>query len=234
MNGVLERMILRTRSHFAGLEPLFAPRYTAAAGLREPEDRPDAAQSVSSALVPPQPRVRSPRTMQTLPQNRAASAEADQIVEEISRPLDDATRVTPLDENSSSHLAPVPAARSRAQEPGARDLLPASQPVIPATAPDDAPPAAIGKNRGAAGAVTPERTALAAPAALPQHARSQPVEQALFATNSEAPPAPTQITISIGHVEVRAAPVSLPPRRPAFRPRVTLDEYLSRRSGDSR
>jgi len=45
--------------------------------------------------------------------------------------------------------------------------------------------------------------------------------------------APAQVTISIGHVEVRAAPVSPPARRPAFRPRVTLDEYL-RRSGDSR
>lgn len=39
----------------------------------------------------------------------------------------------------------------------------------------------------------------------------------------------TEITISIGHIEVRAAPAPEPPRKPAARPRVTLDEYLRRR-----
>jgi hypothetical protein len=220
MSGLLERMILRTRSGLAGIEPLSAPRYTATAGSREPEDRLDAAQSVSRALLPPQPRARSRRTVQTLTPNRAASAEAAPAVApprdemEISRPLDDATHVTPQDSSSAPHLA------ARNEELGAHDLH------MPLT-----PMEAFGEDQA------PGRTALAAdgvmPAALPQHARSQPVEQALFAANSEAPAAPTQITISIGHVEVRAAPVSQPLRRPASRPRVTLDEYL-RQTGDRR
>jgi hypothetical protein len=230
MSGVLERMILRTRSGLAGIEPLFAPRYTATAGSREL----DAAQSVSRALPPPQPRARSPGT--TLPSNRAASAEAapaaasrrDQIVDELS--VDDATHVTRQDASNARHLA------ARNEELGAHALHLPLTPMETAFGEGTAP-AAIGKQRAAASAVAPGRTALAADgvaaAALSQHARSRPVEQALFAANSEAPAAPTQITISIGHVEVRAAPVSQPPRQPAFRPRVTLDEYL-RRTGESR
>jgi hypothetical protein len=60
-----------------------------------------------------------------------------------------------------------------------------------------------------------------------------PISKKHSTSSGPAPAAPPQVTISIGHVEVRAAPVSQPARRPAFRPRVTLDEYL-RRSGDAR
>lgn len=44
------------------------------------------------------------------------------------------------------------------------------------------------------------------------------------------------ITISIGHVEVRNAPAPPPaaPRRPAFRPAVSLDTFLKRGGGDER
>jgi hypothetical protein len=236
MSGLLERMILRTRSGLAGIEPLSAPRYTATAGSREPEDRLDAAQSVIRALPPPQPRARLPRTVQTLPRNRAAPAEAahsaatrrDQIVDKLS--VDDATHATPQDASNARHLA------ARNEDLGAHEL---HLPLTPAETAfgEDTAPAAIGKQRATPSAVAPGRTALAAggvtPAALPQHARSRPVEQALFAANSGAPAAPPHITISIGHVEVRATPVSQPLRRPTFRPRVTLDEYL-RRTGDTR
>jgi len=52
------------------------------------------------------------------------------------------------------------------------------------------------------------------------------------------PPAPqgppTEVHISIGHIEVRSAPPAPAPRKPALRPRVTLDDYLRRRNGGAR
>jgi hypothetical protein len=44
----------------------------------------------------------------------------------------------------------------------------------------------------------------------------------------------TEVTISIGQVEVRAAQAPQPVRKAAPRPRVTLDEYLRRHPGDGR
>ncbi len=45
-----------------------------------------------------------------------------------------------------------------------------------------------------------------------------------------APAAAPEVTISIGHIDVRAAPPPAPARsRPAFRPRVSLDEFLAAR-----
>lgn len=47
---------------------------------------------------------------------------------------------------------------------------------------------------------------------------------------------PASITISIGHVEVRnaPAPAAAVPRRPAFRPGLSLDAFLQRGKGDRR
>jgi hypothetical protein len=40
------------------------------------------------------------------------------------------------------------------------------------------------------------------------------------------------VTISIGQIEVRAAPAAAQPQTaPAFRPRVSLDDFLARRQG---
>jgi hypothetical protein len=44
----------------------------------------------------------------------------------------------------------------------------------------------------------------------------------------------TEVSISIGHIEVRAAPAPEPRRPPARRPRVTLEEFLRRRDGSGR
>jgi hypothetical protein len=38
------------------------------------------------------------------------------------------------------------------------------------------------------------------------------------------------VTISIGHIEIRAAQAAEPPRRPAFRPRVSLNDFLNQRN----
>jgi hypothetical protein len=44
----------------------------------------------------------------------------------------------------------------------------------------------------------------------------------------------TEVSISIGHIEVRAVPLAPPRRKPVARPRVTLDEYLRRRGKTDR
>ncbi len=41
----------------------------------------------------------------------------------------------------------------------------------------------------------------------------------------------SEVTISIGHIEIRAAQVAERPRRPAFRPRVSLNDFLNPQNG---
>jgi hypothetical protein len=51
---------------------------------------------------------------------------------------------------------------------------------------------------------------------------------------SEAAP-PVEVQVTIGHIEVRTAPASLPaPARRAPRAGVSLNEYLRRRNGGTR
>lgn len=50
----------------------------------------------------------------------------------------------------------------------------------------------------------------------------------------ESAEAPLDITISIGHIEVRSAQVSERPRRPAFRPKTSLADFLKPRQGGAR
>jgi hypothetical protein len=50
-----------------------------------------------------------------------------------------------------------------------------------------------------------------------------------YATRRDSEPAP-EITVSIGHIEIRSVPAPAPARRAEFRPSVTLSEFLKRRS----
>ena len=58
--------------------------------------------------------------------------------------------------------------------------------------------------------------------------------RARAAARADARSGTTEVTISIGHIEVRAAPPAEPARRPAPRARVTLEEFLRRREGGAR
>ncbi len=210
MSGVLERMILRTRSALAGIEPLFAPRYAASEGFREPGDRPTGAPAPRQRQTARTARTIAPdRAMASSPVAPAFSEEGaratswprqEPVVDEVPGSLSTA----PADVSSDSVSAPLPAGPRQAEEPAAR-----------------APPLASARTVSADDAIT-------------RSARSTAPQPPAFAANGEASAAPPHVTISIGHVEIRAAPVSPPPRRPSFRPRMTLDEYLGRRTGDSR
>lgn len=67
----------------------------------------------------------------------------------------------------------------------------------------------------------------------PESTRPSPRRAAETAAQNSAE-APLDITISIGHIEVRSAQVSERPRRPAFRPKTSLADFLKPRQGGAR
>ena len=233
MSGVLERMILRTRSALAGIEPLFAPRYAASEGFREPGDRPTGAPAPRQRQTARTARTIAPdRAMASSPVAPAFSEEGaratswprqEPVVDEVPGSLSTA----PADVSSDSVSAPLPAGPRQAEEPAARAPPLASARTVSA---DDA----ITRSARSRIALTNDAASPAGPVLARVSKQRTAPQPPAFAANGEASAAPPHVTISIGHVEIRAAPVSPPPRRPSFRPRMTLDEYLGRRTGDSR
>jgi hypothetical protein len=79
----------------------------------------------------------------------------------------------------------------------------------------------------------PPARAAAAPVATIEPAGRQPQQPAPPGPDAEVP-RPPNVTISIGHIELRAAQVPERLRRPSFRPRLTLDDFLAGRPGAPR
>jgi hypothetical protein len=257
MSGVLERMILRTRSALAGIEPLLAPRYAASEGFHETGDRPigTAESGVRRAPAPRQRRTEPGRPARIIAPSHAASPSSpvtpafpqedaragssprqDPVVNDVPGPPSIAADVHVAAPDVSSVSSPLPATPGEPQQLAAREPLIASARIV--SGGDDAA-AQYPRSRVA---LTADSGGRAEPAALFEHdaapasisKESRAPQRPAFAANGEVSAAPPQVTISIGHVEIRAAPVSQPPRRPAFRPRVTLDDFLGRRSGEPR
>jgi hypothetical protein len=66
---------------------------------------------------------------------------------------------------------------------------------------------------------------------LPLENKSPSRQRQEFISHTDGPEQTrTDVTISIGHIEIRAAQPAEPPRRPGFRPRVSLSEFLNRRN----
>lgn len=244
MSGVLARMILRTRSALAGIEPLFALRYASSEGFHEAANRPvEAAESVvRRAPAPRQPA----RAARIILRDRAAAPSSPvtpefseegaraissprhaPVVDEMPGPrsVADHVHVSLADLSSDAPATPLPTTSAQQEEPAA------GEPFVDSV------------RTRSSGAETPCSTRNRMALGHDSASRAGPVVEAFDEGAAPAPiskkhstpgaPPPPHVTISIGHVEVRAAPVSQPARRPAFRPRVTLDDYL-RRSGDAR
>ena len=93
---------------------------------------------------------------------------------------------------------------------------PPPAPADPPPAPADPPPAPADRPPAPAG--TADRVRRRQPSLRP------PANEPAVTAPAAAP----EVTISIGHIDVRAAPPPAPARsRPAFRPRVSLDEFLT-------
>lgn len=68
---------------------------------------------------------------------------------------------------------------------------------------------------------------------VPESARPSPRKASETAAQN-SPEAPLNITISIGHIEVRSPQVLERPRRPSFRPKTSLADFLNPRQGGAR
>ena len=226
MSHVLDRMIRRTRSATPAVEPLYQPRY--------------------------QPR---PRAFSGIP------AEAEGSFPDVSPESAEFARTTwrtveagsgegaaayPAARTESNHSAPIFEAGGQILPAVERDAKPADR-GRPGSYPASAPREGIeAREIGAldsAEATTREGDRTKSPyAAMQVAARQEP--PAIRAPQSARPPrrtaetaaqnpsdAPLDITISIGHIEVRSPQVIERPRRPAFRPKTSLADFLKTRQG---
>jgi hypothetical protein len=100
----------------------------------------------------------------------------------------------------------------------------------------DPPPIPVraGGRRDQAAAVNPGSPRPDLPPARPEPRRPLPTESNAQGGENAFRESTVEVNIAIGHIEVRSVPRPEVPRRPIARPRVTLDEYLRRRNGDSR
>jgi hypothetical protein len=237
MSHVLDRMIRRTRTATPAVEPLYQPRY-------QPHTRAYAGMSA---------------TAEGAESYAGVSPESAEFVETISRGAEAGSGAGAA-ANSAARIELSPAAQifeasgqilSGAERDGKRvgrgrlGGYPTSGlregiegEGIEARAIRAADAAEATKREGDRARNTHAAMQVAAreePRAIraPESARPSPHRAAETAARS-SPEAPLDITISIGHIEVRSAQVIERPRRPAFRPKTSLADFLKPRQGGAR
>jgi hypothetical protein len=92
--------------------------------------------------------------------------------------------------------------------------------------------ASVTRNLAAPSSILPPGAPLIVPKSTPKQAALGPPVIARTSGRQDTQPRPPDVTIAIGHIEVRAAPPPAP-RRSAAQPRVTLSEFLRRSGGKS-
>jgi hypothetical protein len=257
MSSVLERMVRQARAPLSAVEPLFQSRYapvTAAAqppqhslteideAVSEAESSPQALSAVRPTLPPPVPRVSvgedPARTFNSVPDPAPQDAPSQPRARDL---FPDGQR-----KSGPSHPShpPYRLASRPSPEPGSAEADPpvsrpvADTPVVPRSQPTPV----LGR---AEPALPPPGDSNIAPQQQTSHYPTEPASRLPRDRPAASPrlmphspwvdaPAATapDVTISIGHIEVRAPQVAERPRRPAFRPRVSLDDFLNRRQGE--
>lgn len=241
MSTLLERMVKRARAPLPGIEPLLRPRYAYSGALAGRSHRDTIMEASELPSIKPGPAGRFPDQSPNMP--TAASGDRDEIDGPGAPRSRKRVSEPELPHTSERHS---PEFRPRPSE-GSSSL---AQIHRPARASDSAPqiaPALPDLNSGSAS--PPAKTA---PGRSPQLIAEQVVATRRIETAhppfsppstklSRQQPAPEQeaaaeesagVTISIGHIEIRAAQVVEHPRKPPFRPRVSLSEFLSQRNGE--
>lgn len=235
MSGVLDRMVQRVRGGLPAVEPLVAPQRTPLAALPSRVDealqRDATRPSVEMSDIAPMPLPASrPGANEGAPtgaqvQGRRPNREKPQLEREPTRHLP----------NRSVDGEPVvtagPATAMAQPVPGEPQLHVLEVRTVSAPGTEPEPPTAE----------TREPTALLPPARKDlQPQRREPSSEVKSAPRTPEP-APhatpgmevaaenTEIHITIGSIELRAPHTEA--TAPAFRPRVTLDEFLSRKPG---
>jgi hypothetical protein len=216
MSTPLERMILRTRAPLSSLEPLAEPRYARAAQAGslpwEPQSPDPLSAGITEATAEPGGAGDPGQGMGPAArwQPRARPHARDDIDAGDAQPRPTRAHSAP---RSSAPPSAAPATRmgrdsgeSIVRDPG---QMPGPQP--------GGQPVAVSVR------VLP--TSPPAPASA-----GRPAPQALQ-TPAGAEATPPEVTISIGHIEVRSPPATVQRPKPVFRPQVSLAEFLGRRQG---
>jgi hypothetical protein len=221
MNDMLQRLVKRARNvpeaAILRIEPLLTPRYAptrASMNTSHPSEIHAETIATTNDATRPEPARIIANTSQEEVHDKETATDSEQSTRRPLRPAD-ATSAT-----SKSRAEPV-----RATDIGNDPSRVSSDPS---------------GERHAEGVVKPPLQTIVRPSQHP--AATRPSAEAPRTTpaaiyDTHVIEENTQnITISIGHVEVRNAPTPAPsaPRRPAFRPAVSLDAFLKRSGGDER
>jgi hypothetical protein len=237
MSHVLDRMIRRTRTATPAVEPLYQPRYQPHArpfaGMHAPAESAESFPGVlteSAEVVETISRGSEAGSAAGATANSATGVEADraaQIYEAGGQILSAAER----DGKRADRGRPggYPSSRLREGSEGegieARAISAADAAEATEREGDRA------RNTHAALQVAAREESRANRA--PESARPSP-RRAAETVAQNSPEAPLDITISIGHIEVRSPQVSERPRRPAFRPKTSLADFLKPQQGGAR
>ena len=237
MTGLINRMAQRARGTLPGVEPLVRSYQTAAAltGLfeegvvtaapsRSTQSQRDPSASTRSASSAT--RIADTRRAQTPLRIEDADVEGRSTPRNREGTLDAASQPNDLQDLLTEHSRETTAA-PRPQPPTleARSIRQESEEVSEPPAnvaqPSDPAPRSLEASQQHKDSYRPkDRTAIAASRQAAEIAG--PLE-----TSAEH----TEIHISIGSIEVRAPQVEAPRKAAPFKPRVTLDDFLRRRSG---
>jgi hypothetical protein len=224
MSTLIERMILRTQAPLSSLEPIAPVRYTPITSGQPPDEAsfteaPSAAAEVPDHAFPPSPR-------RTISQN-ALPGEGQRSASPAPPGTASPDSITPADAQTASARLVGRAESVQDQETQRHERRPAAR---------DRP----GDNSDLHATATTGRTVSAQP--IPATARLRPADTAGDGSATGPPPVAgnasdeggrgTDITVTIGHIEVRAAPAApARPARPPFRPQVSLADFLKNNNG---
>ncbi len=240
MSGILNRMIARARSPLPRVEPLYTPLFAEAeVGIRTPLSEPGDLEEMRQPAATREP---------------AAGPEATSGQE---RP--EATTIRP-ELASSDRSKPLPAiGRTDSGEPPNLPSAKREPKVI-----GDGMVSEVSLEPISAPGVERRRESLASPTRNERHpsALNKPLEESARTARpaKEQTPVPPQrergyrrfqgaasdprasesasqeppVSISIGHIEIRAAQAAERPRKVTFRPKVSLADFLSRKHGGAR
>jgi hypothetical protein len=234
MSGVLDRMVQRSRGQLPAIEPLVRTQQTAAAALpfTDEESAAPTSRRRNDALAGQERALREESAGRLRDDVRLNAAQTKDATRRDSRrsealEVSRGKEAAEIDETPARKDAlkgvrldravelPEAAQESDEQRESSIEMRVAKMPAKPAeTAGESVPAKAKVEKRAETQGVSPLRKEAGDAAAAMDAAEH------------------TEIHITIGSVELRAPRVvPAPPKAPAFRPRVTLDEFLKRGSG---
>ena len=233
MTTLAERMIRRTRTPLSAVEPLFVSRYASRGSESDPSTISLRETTSFSEIESGEAFAR--RDPQSLDQPTAVPSKLHVSTSQKSLPV---SEMTPSPVQQEQALVPR-MVRQNTNEMLLRGIEEQSTDTSSSALPKSGS-AAMFQALGTTPASTkngPLEARKASP--QPEPFVSRPTarstsRQPASAQTQESPfstPAP-EIVISIGHIEVHAAQAPERPRRPPFRPRVSLNDFLSQKQGD--